>query len=141
MNDRKIRCIRYISLGGESRAVKGSDKISSLPMVSPRMLSPRTPCAIKIYVPDNMPLDQSENLIYSTTDSRTLNDLDFEIVVRKSSRWESRQELRLLDSYSFNTINTAMESQGYQFSAYLGGYVSKRKFRRWWKMTVYRCKT
>lgn len=113
---------RYITCG----AVNPSDKISKFRLVCNRQIKDD---AIRVRLPDDLILEKYNCDNYSTTDdSRTLEELGYDIICKIDGKWKVMNDLKDYQPHEFSDI--LREKYGYYITNL--GYLSKEKYKEMW---------
>lgn len=90
---KRLKKYRYISCG----IAKSTDKISDFRLIGRSQLFPEERVVIRVIIPDDLKLSKYSCDNYSTTeDSRTLEELGCDIMVKVNGKWIVKNNLKHL---------------------------------------------
>ena len=90
---KRLKKYRYISCG----IAKSTDKISDFRLISGSQLFPQERVVLRVIIPDDLKLSKYSCDSYSTTeDSRTLEELGCDIMVKVNGKWIVKNNLKHL---------------------------------------------
>ena len=88
-----LKKYRYISCG----IAKSTDKISDFRLIGGNQLFPEERVVLRVVIPDDLKLSKYSCDSYSTTeDSRTLEELGCDVMIRINGRWIIKNNLKHL---------------------------------------------
>lgn len=118
---------RYITCG----LVNPDDHISNYRLVGANQISGDNGTrfqAIRFEVPSDMVLEKWSCDNYSTTkDTRTLNMLGYDILVKFNGKWKICNELKDYQPHEFSTI---LQNKGFYLVLH-HGYLTKEQYKKW----------
>lgn len=91
---------RYILTG----VVKGSDKISDFRLIGGKHIKAeyKSASGLRVQIPDDLLLEKWSFDVYSTTDdSRTLDELGYDVMIWNGKKWVKHNELKGLNPHEF----------------------------------------
>lgn len=114
---------RYILNGG----AKATDKICDYGLIG--AVNIKSFCsALRVNIPDDLELEKWSCDDYSTTsDTRTIGELGYDVMVKINKRWRAMNELKGVEPHE---IHTKMAEKGYHPLQYYG-YVSHEMYKKW----------